>query len=62
MAEFKKQVEGFSTKAIHVEHDTEAKEIVQPIVTTAIFRQTEPDAEAVSENIELCKHFLIFFF
>lgn len=46
MSEFKKQVEGFSTKAIHVEQETESwsdKQIVQPIVTTAIFRQVEPD-------------------
>ncbi len=50
MAEFKKQVEGFATKAIHVEQETEswsAKQIVQPIVTTAIFRQVEPDVMLV---------------
>lgn len=52
MSEFKKQVEGFATRAIHVEQETESwsdKQVVHPIVTTAIFRQTEPNAELVSE-------------
>lgn len=54
MGEFKKQVEGFATRAIHVEQETESwsdKQVVQPIVTTAIFRQIEPDTEQVSECI-----------
>lgn len=52
MSEFKKQVDGFATKAIHVEQETESwsdKQIVQPIVTTAIFRQGEPNVMLVSE-------------
>lgn len=51
MAEFKQQVEGFSTKAIHQEQETESwsdKQIVHPIVTSSIFRQTEPDGVLVS--------------
>ncbi|KAG4077512.1 hypothetical protein HA402_002939 [Bradysia odoriphaga] len=46
MSEFKKQVEGFATKAIHVEQETASwsdHQIVQPIVTTSIFRQEEPN-------------------
>ncbi|XP_037049017.1 putative cystathionine gamma-lyase 2 [Bradysia coprophila] len=47
MSEFKKQVEGFATKAIHVEQETDSwsgKQVVQPIVTTTIIRQEEPDS------------------
>ncbi|KAJ6641821.1 Cystathionine gamma-lyase [Pseudolycoriella hygida] len=45
MEGFKKPVEGFATKAIHVEQETNwsDKLVVQPIITTAIFRQTEPN-------------------
>lgn len=52
MGEFKKQDDGFATKAIHVEQETESwsdKQIVQPIVTTSVFRQIEPDVMLVSE-------------
>lgn len=59
MSEFKKQVEGFATRAIHVDQETESwsdKQIVQPIVTTSIFRQTEPDVMLVSKrcSFEVC--------
>lgn len=64
MSGFKQQIEGFSTKAIHVEQETDSwsnKAIVQPIVTTAIFRQTEPDIELVSGLIDcLLNDFFLF--
>lgn len=51
MNNFKKREDGFATKAIHVEHETDSwssTQIVQPIVTTAIYRQDEPDVMSVS--------------
>lgn len=67
MAGFKKQVEGFATRAIHVEQETASwsdKQVVQPIVTTSIFRQIEPDVVLVSTFLstllEKSQSFLLF--
>lgn len=66
MTEFKKQVEGFATRAIHFEQETESwsdKQVVQPIVTTAIFRQIEPDVEPVRKCFsQLFKYYHLLLF